>query len=60
MFREHHSTPGVSYLRIKDPVPTRAINTLKRRGKKLKPSADSLMKAVLSLDFEGGELSYRS
>ncbi|MBK1835120.1 LysR family transcriptional regulator [Roseibacillus ishigakijimensis] len=46
MFREHQPTPGVSYLRLKDPVPHRAINILKRRGKKLKPSADCLHKAL--------------
>lgn len=52
MFREYHSVGEVAYLKVKNPTPTRAINLLKRRGKKLKPSAEGLLKEVLNLDFE--------
>ena len=55
MFREHHAAAGLCYLKLMNPTPTRAINLLKRRGKKLKPSAESLMKEVLNLDFLEGE-----
>lgn len=53
MFREHHAVPGVSYLRITDPTPTRAINLLKRRGKKPSPSAGNLLQEIKAFTLEG-------
>lgn len=52
MFPEHHSTAGVSYLKLRNPIPSRELNLLKRRGKKLRPGADTLMKEVVSLDWQ--------
>ena len=54
MFRNFLPLIGVRYLKIK-PEPVRAINILKRRGKKLRPPAQLLWNEILALDFGGGK-----
>ncbi len=52
MFVAEHPASGVTYLRLRDPEPMRAINIMKRRGKKLRLPADSLLKQIA--DFRRG------
>ncbi len=54
MFVADHPVAGVTYLRLSDPQPLRAINVMKRRGRKLSPPAESLFQKILDFDPEGG------
>lgn len=50
MFVAEHPAAGVSYLHLRDPEPLRAINVMKRRGRKLLAPAESLLKQTLASD----------
>lgn len=54
MFVADHPVAGVSYLRLRAPQPLRAINVMKRRGRKLTPPAESLFRQILEFDPESG------
>lgn len=46
MFVRENNTRGVDFLQIRDPEPHRAINIMKRRGRKLAPPAEGLLKLI--------------
>ncbi len=50
MFVAEHPAAKVTYLHLRQPEPTRAINLMKRRGKKLRLPAESLMKRLSQLE----------
>lgn len=47
MFVAEHPAMGVAYLRMRKPEPLRAINVMKRRGRKLLSPAASLLKQIM-------------
>jgi len=46
MFAQRNTASGVTYLKLRNPEPFRAINLMKRRGRKLSPAADRLLKLI--------------
>ena len=44
MFAHENALPGVSFLQLRNPSPKRSVNLMKRRGRKLNPVADTLLK----------------
>ena len=46
MFVRANPTPDVAFLKLRNPEPYRAVNLMKRRGRKLSPAADRLLKQI--------------
>lgn len=49
MATKEHAIPGVKYLRLQHPEPTRAINVMRRKARKLGPAAANLLRLVSQL-----------